>query len=97
MSDSWFRDYSDWAVMAPKSLKHVIICYSSFNNEKIMTKNVVTDDQGHTQGGGAVGLHSSQTPQNRNLKDTYFVDIVISKVIRDLPFSRNQPLKLADD
>jgi len=30
--------------MAPKLLTCVIICYSIFNNEKIMTKNVVIDD-----------------------------------------------------
>jgi hypothetical protein len=35
--------------------------------------------------------------QNRNLKNTDFVDIMISKVLRDFPFSQNEPLKLADD
>jgi hypothetical protein len=40
---------------------------------------------------------SPQTPQNRNLKKkTDFVDIMIQKALRDLPFSRNQPLKSAD-
>jgi hypothetical protein len=29
--------------------------------------------------------------------NTYFADIMISKVLRDLPFSRNQTLKSADD
>jgi hypothetical protein len=38
-----------------------------------------------------------QTPQNRNLKNTDSVDIVVSRVLRDLPFSWNQTLKLADD
>jgi len=38
-----------------------------------------------------------KTPQNRNLKKpTDFVD-TISEVLRDLPFSRNQTLKSADD
>jgi hypothetical protein len=37
-----------------------------------------------------------QNPKNRNLKDTNFVNM-ISKVLRYLPFSRNQPLKSADD
>jgi hypothetical protein len=36
-------------------------------------------------------------PQKRNLKDTDFVDIMISKVLLDFLFSRNQPLKSADD
>jgi hypothetical protein len=34
--------------------------------------------------------------QNRNLKNTNFVHIMTSKVLRDLPFSRNQTLKSAD-
>jgi hypothetical protein len=37
-----------------------------------------------------------QTPQNQNLKNTHLVDMM-SKVLGDLPFSRNQPLKSADD
>jgi hypothetical protein len=47
---------------------------------------------------GATGLQPPpHTPQNRNLKNTDFVDIMISKVLRDLPFSRNQTMKSADD
>jgi hypothetical protein len=38
-----------------------------------------------------------QTPQNRNLKNTAFIYFMISKVLRDFPFSRKQPLKSADD
>jgi hypothetical protein len=38
-----------------------------------------------------------QTPQNQNLKNTDFVAIAISKVLLELPFSRNQPLKSAYD
>ena len=38
-----------------------------------------------------------KTPQNRNFKNTNFVDIMISKVLLDFPFSRSQPLKSADD
>jgi hypothetical protein len=52
--------------------------------------------QGRTQGAGAAGLQPSQIPQNRNLKSADFVDM-ISSLLRDLPFSRNQPLKSADD
>jgi hypothetical protein len=61
----------------------------------------------HPRGGvgGAAGLQPPQaaappphqTPRNRNLKNKYFIDIMIPKVLRDLPFSRNQPLKSADD
>jgi hypothetical protein len=50
----------------------------------------------HPRGGGLPGC-TPQSAQNRNLKSTDFVDIIISKVLRDLPFSRNQPLKLADE
>jgi hypothetical protein len=45
---------------------------------------------------GSAGLQPSQTPQNRDLK-TDFVDTMISEVLRELPFSRNQPLKSAGD
>jgi hypothetical protein len=54
--------------------------------------------QWRTQEWGAAGLQPPTKPlQNRNLKNTYFVDIMISKVLRDLHFSRNQTLKSADD
>jgi hypothetical protein len=46
---------------------------------------------------GAAKLQPPQAPQNRNLNNTDFVDIMISEVLRDFPFSRNQPLKSADD
>jgi hypothetical protein len=38
-----------------------------------------------------------KTPKNQNLKNTDFVDMVISNVLPDFPFSQNQPLKAADD
>jgi hypothetical protein len=47
--------------------------------------------------GGAAGLQPPQTPKNQNLKNTGFVDIMISKVLCDFPCSWNQPLKSADD
>jgi hypothetical protein len=53
-------------------------------------------NQGHTQGSGCQAA-APPNPQNRNLKNAYFVDIMISKVLRDLPFSRNHPLKSTDD
>jgi hypothetical protein len=37
-----------------------------------------------------------QPPQNWNLKNPGLVDIMISKVLCDFPFSQNQPLKSAD-
>jgi hypothetical protein len=56
--------------------------------------------QGRTQGGGAAAmqLHPNPPPQkNINLKNTDFVDIRISEVLRDFPFSRSQPLNSTDD
>jgi hypothetical protein len=35
--------------------------------------------------------------KNYNLKNTNSVDIMISVVLRDFPFSPNQPLKSVDD
>ena len=43
----------------------------------------------HKGGGGAA-------PTNQDLKTIDFVDMKISDVLGDLPFSCNQPLKLAD-
>jgi hypothetical protein len=45
---------------------------------------------------GAVGLQASHT-QKLKIKKPDFVDIMILNVLRDFPFNRNQPLKLADD
>jgi hypothetical protein len=54
--------------------------------------------QGRTQeGGGCRAAAPPKRPQNRNLKKKDLVDIILTKVLRDFPFSRNQPLKSADD
>jgi hypothetical protein len=45
--------------------------------------------------GAAGGLQPPQTPQNRNLKDTDFVDI--SEFLSDLPFSRKPSLNSDTD
>jgi hypothetical protein len=50
--------------------------------------------KGRTQEGGR-GYRAAAAP-NQNLKKNHFVDIMILKVLRDLPFSRNQPLKSAE-
>jgi hypothetical protein len=39
---------------------------------------------------------SPPKPPKLKCKRHRFVNIMISKVLRDFPFSRNQPLKLAD-
>jgi hypothetical protein len=46
-----------------------------------------------SSGEEAAGL---QTPKTE-ISKTHFVDIIPSKALRDFPFSRNQPLKSADD
>jgi hypothetical protein len=56
--------------------------------------------EGASRGKGLPGWSGPPPPTNtpnRNLKNTDFVDVKISKVLRDLPFGRNQPLKSADD
>jgi hypothetical protein len=54
-------------------------------------------EQWRTKRGGGFRAATRPDPQTRNSKNTDFVDIMISKVLRDFPFSRNQPLKSADD
>jgi hypothetical protein len=53
---------------------------------------------GRTQGKVA-GLQPPPPPRpkNPNVKDTCFVEIMLSNIRRDLPYSRHQPLKSADD
>jgi hypothetical protein len=67
----------------------------------LISENMVINGykQGSNQGVGGCSpaVPPSKPPQNRNLKDTDFVDMMLSKILRDLPISRNQPLKLADD
>jgi len=45
--------------------------------------------------GCRVAASRPQTPQNRFKKKN--VDTIVLNVLRDLPFSRNEPLKSADD
>jgi hypothetical protein len=52
-------------------------------------------DRGAPKGG--LPGYSPQTPQNWNLKNTDFVNTMVSRVLRDLPCSQIQPLKSADD
>jgi hypothetical protein len=51
----------------------------------------------HQMEGCCRGLQCLQTHKTKIWKNTDFVDIMISEVLRDLPFSRNQPLVSADD
>jgi hypothetical protein len=53
--------------------------------------------QGTTERGAARLQPPPQNPQDQNLQNTYFVDVMISKVWGFFPFSRNEPLNLADD
>jgi hypothetical protein len=47
------------------------------------------------EGGG--GCSPAAPPTKRNLKNTDFVDTMLSKGLRDFPFSLHEPLKSADD
>jgi hypothetical protein len=54
--------------------------------------------RGTPKGGGAAARASAPPkPPKTEIKKKDFVDIVISNALRDLPISRNQPLKSADD
>jgi hypothetical protein len=53
--------------------------------------------QGCTQGEGDTELQPPKPPTPKLKKNADFVDIMTSKVLRDLPFRRYQPLKSVDD
>jgi hypothetical protein len=67
-------------------------CYAKLNliceREEAACENGMHDTGAHPR--GASGL---QPPPYQHLKNTYFVNMMIQNVLRDLPFSRNQPLK----
>jgi hypothetical protein len=69
-----------------------------YSNEELVGSDLVEGKQGRTQGvgWGVPGCSPLKPPKTEILK-TDFVDIMILKVLRDFTFSRNQPLKLADD
>jgi len=46
---------------------------------------------------GELPVCGTQTPKNRNLKNKDCLRMIISRVLHDLRFSRNQPLKSPDD
>jgi hypothetical protein len=54
-------------------------------------------EQGRILVGGWAVRQQPPPPQNWNLKDTGFVDIMILEVLCYFHFSQNQPLKSADD
>jgi hypothetical protein len=52
----------------------------------------------HQRGGGERSWAAARPNLPKpKLKKKHFVDMLISKVARELPFSRNQPLKSVDD
>jgi len=54
---------------------------------------------GRTPGGaGATGLQTPpQTHKSRNIRNTDFIRTIVSNVLRDSPFRRNQPPKSDDE
>jgi hypothetical protein len=71
------------------SVKQLITIRPLKLNFRFPTKDS-SNNQGRNKGRGAADRAAApKTPD--------FVDIMISKVLRDLPFSRNHPLEWADD
>jgi hypothetical protein len=64
-----------------------------FTVQHIFSYHIETAHRGR---GGLPGCSPPPKPSKTKLKNTEFVNIMISKVLRNLPFSRNQPLKSAD-
>jgi hypothetical protein len=70
---------------------------SSTVSDHLKNSYRVVDSRTHPRGGGG-GLPGCSPPKPPKIKKkTDFVDIMISKVLREFPVSRNQPLKSADD
>jgi hypothetical protein len=53
--------------------------------------------RGAPKGGGGCRASAPPKPLKTEIKKKDFVAIMISEFLRDFPFSRNQPLKSADD
>jgi hypothetical protein len=73
-------------------------------DEQINKRQLVTDTCNlkgapKVEGGGGLPLCSPlpENPHNRNLKEHKFCRYYDIRILRDLPFSRNQTLKSADD
>jgi hypothetical protein len=64
-----------------------------------LTENIEPiSTQGRTEGGGGLsGCSPLQPPKTEIRKTQVSLDTMISKVLVNLPFIQNQPLKLADD
>jgi hypothetical protein len=73
--------------------------FSNHGYRWVWRRSLAFLSRGATKRGGGLLSYSLplQTPQKRSLKYTDFVDITIPQVLRDFPFSWNQPLKSADD
>jgi hypothetical protein len=64
----------------------------------IMHFSPVSCCQGLIQGGAAAVLQSPPPkPEKPKFKKQRFLNIMTSKVLRDFPLGRNQPLKSVDD
>jgi hypothetical protein len=54
-------------------------------------------DRGAPKGGGGYQAAAFPNTPKLKFKNTDFVHTMISRVLRDLPSSQNQPIKSADD
>jgi hypothetical protein len=72
------------------------LCHRTLGYDKADLDLTLIDKRGASKE-VAAGLQLPQTPPQQKFKNTGFVDIMISKVLFDFSFRRNQPLKSADD
>jgi hypothetical protein len=83
-----------------KEGKGVLLMYSvagkwvcKIEGEKIGFLKFIIKNRDAPKGRGAAKLPPSPNPPKRKFKNTDSVDVMISNVLRDFPFSRKQPLK----
>jgi hypothetical protein len=71
--------------------------YQTIWEKAILSFFILSQGRPQRGGGGACRAADVQNSPKLKFKKPSFVDIMISKGLRDLPFSQNQPLKSADD
>jgi hypothetical protein len=69
--------------------------FMQFHGKEKKVHPITVSDGTHTKGWGCRGAAPPPPPPNQNLKNTDFVYTVKLKVLRDLSFTRYQPLKSA--
>jgi hypothetical protein len=83
----------------PVTLPHTSVFtvrLANFSNQRF-SELCAGRDSGVRSKWGAAGLRPPTSHPNRKLQNPHFIDTIISTVLCDLTFGRNQPLKWADD